>query len=125
MKKQVLITVTVLAPAGVAHASQPPRDTAAAGESRVRSSRDSTGEGGIVTVHLRNDVNVDDDTIKAARDVVSRIYSAAGVALNWSDGETSITIALRPNASRGTAQPAQNALGYTPGVARRAATWRS
>ena len=49
MKKQVLMTVMVLAVAGIAHASEPAQDTAAAGASRVRSSRDSTGQGGIVT----------------------------------------------------------------------------
>jgi hypothetical protein len=116
MTKPVVVTVLVLAGfAGVAHAGEPAQDTAEAGGSRVQSSRNSAAQSSIVNVHLRNDGNIDNDTMKAARDVVSRIYSAAGVALNWSDGETSITIALRPHASKGTAQRSQNAMGYTPG----------
>ena len=66
-------------------------------------------------VHLRNDARLGDDTLEAARQLVSGIYSHAGLELIWADDEAALTIILRPRASQQTTLRAPDAMGYTPG----------
>jgi hypothetical protein len=66
-------------------------------------------------VRLRNDARLDDDTLEAARQLVSEIFSHAGLELIWANDEAALTIILRPRASQQTARRAQDAMGYTPG----------
>jgi hypothetical protein len=68
-----------------------------------------------ISVHVRNDVKADADTLATAQSVVSQIYAQAGVSVVWSDDPFALTIVLRPRASQETARRAQNAVGYTPG----------
>lgn len=67
-----------------------------------------------LSVQLRNDARVGDDTLNAARAIVSQIFSQTEVELTWLDDDPQITIILRPRASKETARRAQDAMGYTP-----------
>lgn len=66
-------------------------------------------------VQVRNDAHVGADTLEAARQIVSEIYSQAGLKLIWPNDDAEITIILRPRASKETARRAPDAMGYTPG----------
>ena len=68
-----------------------------------------------LSVHLRNDARLGDNTLEAARQLVSGIYSQAGLRLIWANDEAALTVVLRPRASKQTALRAQDAMGYTPG----------
>ena len=74
-----------------------------------------TAQSSSLSVHLRNDARLGDDTLEAARQLVSEIYSHAGLELIWANDEAARTIILRPRASTQTALRAPNAMGYAPG----------
>jgi hypothetical protein len=74
-----------------------------------------TAQSSSQSVHLRNDARFDDDTLEAARQLVSEIYSQAGLEVIWASDDAALTIILRPRASKQTAGRAQDAMGYTPG----------
>ena len=74
-----------------------------------------TAQTSSLRVHLRNDARLGDDTVAAARQLVSEIYSHAGLELIWANDEAALTIILRPRASKQTVLRAPDALGYTPG----------